>query len=159
MRIFPFLVPSFAPEKLSTIFDLHSVHLCEHVLLATQPLMRILHVCQGAGAVLSWPACVCGLMIDDEHNDKSSNHPASELKAQWLLFLKSGTFSCVWVRKQMTFVYMSHQHPLAQLSIHQDVLWQKFVYVCIWPFACYYGTVSACVACVNELPSMCDILN
>lgn len=78
-------------------------------------------------------ACVCGLMIDDEHSDKSSNHPARELKAQWLLFLKSGAFSCVWVRKQMTFVCMSHQHPLAQLSVHQDVPWHKFVHVCVWP--------------------------
>ncbi len=81
------------------------------------------HMCLRSDTSLCQPACICGMIINDLHDDKSSNHPARELKAQWWLFLKSGMLLCVWVCKQMTFVCVSHQHPLAQLSIYQDVLW------------------------------------
>lgn len=56
-------------------------------------------------------------MIDDKHGDKSSNHPAKELEARWFLFLNSSMFLLVWVRQQMTFVCISHQHLLTKLSI------------------------------------------
>lgn len=48
-------------------------------------------------------------------------------------FLKWHVFVWGGVRKQMTFVCASHQHPLAQLSIHQDVLWHKCGSMCVWP--------------------------
>lgn len=68
-----------------------------------------------------------------------------------VLFLRKWyilVFVCGFV-KPMTFVCISHQHPLAQLSIHQDVLWHKCGYKqheCVAPgplrVACYYGRVS-----------------
>ena len=46
---------------------------------------------------------------------------------------KMARFCVGGVRKQMTFVCASHQHPLAQLSIRQDVLWHKCGSMCVWP--------------------------
>lgn len=48
-------------------------------------------------------------------------------------FFKMARFCVGGVRKQMTFVCASHQHPLAQLSIRQDVLWHKCGSMCVWP--------------------------
>lgn len=50
-----------------------------------------------------------------------------------VFFLKMARFCVGGVRKQMTFVCASHQHPLAQLSIRQDVLWHKCGSMCVWP--------------------------
>lgn len=68
--------------------------MCSHKGVTLQPLLRMLQttVCIRAEASLCQHACVCGMMIDDKHGDKSSNHPARELKARWFLFLKSGMF-------------------------------------------------------------------
>lgn len=50
-----------------------------------------------------------------------------------VFFKKMARFCVGGVRKQMTFVCASHQHPLAQLSIRQDVLWHKCGSMCVWP--------------------------
>lgn len=63
-----------------------------------------------------------GAMMDDEPDDKSSNHSVRGLTG--LLVGKLDFFLCVGSQTAdiSVCVCVSHQHPFAQLPIHQDAL-------------------------------------
>ena len=130
------------------------------------------HMCGRAEASLCQR--VCGMMIDDKHEDKSSNHPARELEAQRLLLLTSGTFVCVRVcgfanRYNLCASLINTPSPNYQSKCcmpHVSVCVCMCVLVRVWVWPLDRGMppattawVSVCKAFVHELPSMCDILN
>lgn len=76
-------------------------------------------------------------MIDDQHDDKSSNHPAREVNTQLLLLFKNGMLLCVCVGSQTDdiCVYLSSTPPCLTVKPSRCSLAEvcACVYMCVWP--------------------------